>query len=110
MSQDEQSADAGVGSSSMTSGITGALLNEHAAAAFLGYTIRALQNWRRRGGGPRYVKISEKSIRYQPRDLQAWIDLKVCADIAVVDAGPEPKPRPPSPQALPEFSHSGHSA
>ena len=69
-------------------------MNEHVAAAFLGYSVRALQNWRLRGGGPRYVKVSEKSVRYQPRDLQAWIDARICADTAVADAGPEAKPRP----------------
>jgi predicted DNA-binding transcriptional regulator AlpA len=50
------------------------LLNEREAAAFLGYTIRALQNWRLRGGGPTYVKVSERSIRYRRRELTAWVE------------------------------------
>jgi predicted DNA-binding transcriptional regulator AlpA len=49
------------------------LLNEVEAADFLGYTIRALQNWRVRGGGPRFVKVSARSVRYQRRDLLDWI-------------------------------------
>ena len=52
------------------------LMNERGAAAFLGYTIRALQNWRLRGGGPVYVKVSARSIRYRRRDLLAWIETK----------------------------------
>lgn len=59
------------------------LMNERAAAAFLGYSVRALQNWRLRGGGPQYVKVSAKSIRYQRGDLQAWINARLCNDTAM---------------------------
>ena len=50
------------------------LLNEQEAAEFLSYTTRALQNWRVRGGGPKYVKVSARSIRYRRRDLIAWVE------------------------------------
>jgi predicted DNA-binding transcriptional regulator AlpA len=50
------------------------LLTEVEAAQALGYSPRALQNWRLRGGGPRYVKVSARSIRYRRRDLIDWID------------------------------------
>lgn len=50
------------------------LINEKVAAEFLGYSVRALQNWRLRGGGPRFVKISARSVRYRRRDLLAWIE------------------------------------
>lgn len=53
------------------------LITERDAADFLGYTMRALQNWRVRGGGPLYVKISNRSIRYRRRDLQAWVESKL---------------------------------
>jgi hypothetical protein len=49
------------------------LIPEREAAALLGYSPRALQNWRLRGGGPVFVKVSERSIRYQHSDLMAWI-------------------------------------
>lgn len=52
------------------------MINEHEAAEFLGYSVRALQNWRVRGGGPRFVKVSSRSIRYRRRDLIAWVELK----------------------------------
>lgn len=48
------------------------LINEKEAALFLGYTVRALQNWRIRGGGPKFVKVSARSIRYRFRDLLTW--------------------------------------
>ena len=60
------------------------LLTERDAASFLGYTMRALQNWRVRGGGPVYVKISSRSIRYRRRDLIAWSESKLAAHSAEV--------------------------
>jgi len=53
------------------------LLNERDAADFLGYSMRALQNWRVRGGGPVFVKVSSRSIRYRRRDLIAWTESKL---------------------------------
>lgn len=50
------------------------LINEHQAADYLCYSVRALQNWRVRGGGPLFVKVSGRSVRYTRRDLQAWIN------------------------------------
>jgi len=48
------------------------LIDERQAASFLGYTVRALQNWRIRGGGPLFVKVSSRSVRYRMRDLIEW--------------------------------------
>lgn len=53
------------------------LINETKAAEYLGYTIRALQNWRVRGGGPKFIKVSARSIRYRRRDLNAWVEAHV---------------------------------
>jgi predicted DNA-binding transcriptional regulator AlpA len=55
------------------------LIPETDAAKFVGYTIRALQNWRVRGGGPKYVKVSSRSIRYRRKDLIDWADSRVVA-------------------------------
>lgn len=52
------------------------LINEQEAALLLGYSVRALQNWRVRGGGPAFVKVSARSIRYRRRDLLNWIESK----------------------------------
>ena len=50
------------------------LINENEAANFLGYSVRALQNWRVRGGGPRFVKVSSRSVRYRRRELLEWTE------------------------------------
>lgn len=50
------------------------LLTEKEAACILCYSQRALQNWRVRGGGPYFVKVSARSIRYRRSDLNAWVE------------------------------------
>ena len=49
-----------------------ALLRESEAAAFLGFTPRALQAWRHQGGGPPFVRVSSRAIRYRRRELIEW--------------------------------------
>ena len=53
------------------------LINEGEAARFLGYSVRTLQNWRVRGGGPAFVKVSSRSVRYRRRDLNQWADARI---------------------------------
>lgn len=48
------------------------LLTEDEAAELIGFTPRALQNWRRVGGGPRFVRVGSRVVRYRPQDLEAW--------------------------------------
>ncbi len=49
-----------------------ALLSEVQAAALLNFTPRCLQAWRQRGGGPPFVRVSARAIRYRRRDLTLW--------------------------------------
>ena len=49
-----------------------ALIDEKAAADFLGLTDRFMQHRRQQGGGPRYVAVSSRCIRYRRIDLRAW--------------------------------------
>jgi len=48
------------------------LVTEKQAAKMLSVSPRTLRNWRTRGGGPRFVKISERCIRYRIADLNEW--------------------------------------
>lgn len=56
-----------------TNTIPSTLIDECEAASILCYSVRALQNWRHRGGGPDFVKVSSRSIRYRRADLDRWI-------------------------------------
>jgi hypothetical protein len=49
-----------------------ALMDEVAAAAFLNLTRRGLQNFRFTGNGPKFVKISNRCIKYRRIDLIEW--------------------------------------
>lgn len=61
-----------------------ALLREEQAAALLGFTPRALQDWRMRGSGPRFVRISARAVRYRRADLFAWAESLVRSSTAEV--------------------------
>ena len=50
-----------------------AYLTETEAGERLGFSIRTLQGWRMKGGGPPFLKISARAIRYRASDLDAWI-------------------------------------
>lgn len=49
------------------------LLTETEAADYLGVSPRTLSNFRTRGGGPDYIKVGSKSVRYDLKDLQEYI-------------------------------------
>lgn len=47
-------------------------LNEARAAELLSVNPRTLQQWRLRGNGPAFVRISSRCVRYRYRDLLRW--------------------------------------
>jgi predicted DNA-binding transcriptional regulator AlpA len=56
------------------------LIDETQAADMLCYSVRALQNWRHRGGGPKFVKVSARSVRYRVRDIHDWISSRTVSN------------------------------
>jgi hypothetical protein len=48
------------------------LLSQRDAALMLALSVRSLERFRVRGGGPRYIKIG-KAIRYQQEALVRWV-------------------------------------
>lgn len=50
------------------------LLDVRQAAARLGLSKSTLDKMRRFGTGPRYVKSTIRAVRYDPRDLESWIE------------------------------------
>ena len=63
------------------------MIDEQKAAEFTGYSVRALQNWRVRGGGPKFVKVSGRSIRYRRRDLIEWAERLLVASTSEANHG-----------------------
>ena len=54
-----------------------ALIDEKAAATFLGLERRTMQGMRQRGGGPRYYFISSRCLRYRRIDLRDWVEARM---------------------------------
>lgn len=50
------------------------LLTTDQAAACLGTTKRTLESWRYEGGGPVFVKLGGRLVRYRPSDLEAFVE------------------------------------
>lgn len=49
------------------------LLTTEEAASYLATTKRTLEAWRYEGGGPTFVKLGGRMVRYRPRDLEAFV-------------------------------------
>ncbi len=54
-----------------------ALLTEQQAATLLNVAPRTLQKWRIKGGGPRFVRMSRRCIRYWPKDIKEWAQNRI---------------------------------
>lgn len=50
------------------------LNDEKAASRFLGVTPRYMQARRQKGGGPRFVRLSGRCIKYRRIDLKEWAE------------------------------------
>ena len=50
------------------------LLRQKDAAGILSVSQRTMENWRQVGGGPTYIRISCRCIRYRRADLTVWIE------------------------------------
>lgn len=50
------------------------LIREKDAADFIGLVDRTLQQFRQKGGGPIFVRISSRCIRYRRIDLREWAE------------------------------------
>ena len=43
------------------------------ASRIVGFTPRTLDTWRSRGGGPPFLKLGRRAVRYQRRALFEWL-------------------------------------
>lgn len=49
------------------------LLTPRQVATALGVTTQALRQWRWKGEGPRWVKLSKQTVRYREEDVEKWL-------------------------------------
>jgi excisionase family DNA binding protein len=53
------------------------LLSTEKVAALLGVSRPALEQRRRRGGGPRFLRLGPRTVRYRVSDVEAWLAARV---------------------------------
>lgn len=58
------------------------LLTADETADLLRISPRTLENWRARGHGPPYLRLTRRRIAYRERDVLAWIDSRLRASTA----------------------------
>ena len=61
------------------------LIGEEVAARFLKLTIRYLQAKRSKGGGPRFIRLSARCIRYRRIDLREWAEDRLVSNTSEPD-------------------------
>jgi predicted site-specific integrase-resolvase len=54
-------------------GIAGEYITETQLSNHLNISVRTLQQWRVRGDGPPFTKLS-RSVRYKKQSVQDWLD------------------------------------
>lgn len=52
------------------------LLFQSEAAYLTGASGRTLEAWRLHGGGPPFIALSRRAVRYRRRDLLGWIEAR----------------------------------
>lgn len=62
------------------------LVAEVDAAALVDLSARTLQRLRLEGGGPAYVKLTEKRIAYAVTELERWIEARTVASTSDASA------------------------
>jgi hypothetical protein len=50
------------------------LINEGPAAEFVNLKVRTLQGYRYKGGGPNFVRLSARCVKYRRIDLLRWAE------------------------------------
>jgi predicted DNA-binding transcriptional regulator AlpA len=58
------------------------LVSESRAAAMIGAAPKTMERWRSRGGGPPFVRIGPRMVRYALADLESWIDAQRAESLA----------------------------
>ena len=71
------------------------LLNEHEVAALLGISVRTVQEWRRLGEGPPFLKLTSHGrgvVRYDPEDVRAYVVERRVRNTSQSEDLPQPEP------------------
>ena len=68
-----------------TAEVASPLFDERQLAAVLSVSVKALQAWRYRGGGPAFLRLG-RAVRYRPEDVDAWLEANTFKTTTAADA------------------------
>ncbi len=54
-----------------------ALIDEEVAADFLDLSPRTLQGFRYKGGGPKFVRVSNRCVKYRRINCREWVEARL---------------------------------
>ncbi len=69
------------------------VLKEAAAAQLVGLSARTMQRLRQDGGGPSFVKLTERRVVYTESALLAWLQARTVTSTSAVTVARARKPR-----------------
>ena len=58
----------------MEVGMKKRVLRTPAAAEYVGFAASTLEKMRLTGDGPRFIRLGDRAVGYDIRDLDAWLD------------------------------------
>ncbi|MBV9828492.1 MAG: helix-turn-helix domain-containing protein [Alphaproteobacteria bacterium] len=58
------------------------MLDQKAVAEYLSVKPRTLEDWRLKGTGPRFVRMSPRCVRYRLDDVAAWAEARTVRNTA----------------------------
>jgi predicted DNA-binding transcriptional regulator AlpA len=57
----------------MSSALLSGTMNTAAAAEYVGISEATLKRYRKEGGGPEYIRLGARIIKYRQTDLDRWL-------------------------------------
>jgi predicted DNA-binding transcriptional regulator AlpA len=72
------------------------LMTPHQTATFLKVTLTTLEDWRRKGTGPKWLRLNGRVVRYYMADVEEWLQ----ASSAPVTGPAKGTPKPPRRSSL----------
>lgn len=59
------------------------LMDERVLSDMLGVSVRTVQAWRVKGGGPTFIKINNRLVRYRQSEVEEWLTSLTAANTSV---------------------------
>lgn len=65
------------------------LVDEKEIARFMGWSVRTVQDLRQRGGGPKFIRLSARCIKYRRIDGKEYAEVRLRSSTSDMGEGEE---------------------